>query len=80
MYSEPSRTSKMEFSANILKEVLLLTIFVKSSILDAQLGSKYASGMFNLSWTKRIAIALMAKSCHLIDLTAKMVCVHKECK
>ena len=36
--------------------------------------------VFNFSWTKRFAIALMAKSSTVIDLTAKMVLVHEECK
>ena len=36
--------------------------------------------MLCFSWTNRFAVALMAKLSYLIELAAKMVCVHKECK
>ena len=42
-YSEPSQTSKMELFARIIKGFQLLTIFIKSSILDIRLGFEYAS-------------------------------------
>ena len=43
-YSEPSQISKMEPFVKIVNGVVSLTIFSKSSILDVQLCSKYASG------------------------------------
>ena len=43
VYSRPSRTSTMELFAQIVKDFQLLTIFIKSSILDIRLGSEYAS-------------------------------------
>ena len=77
-YSEPSRTSKMELFAKIVKGFLPLTTFAKTSILDVPLGSEYASRMFNLSWRKSFQIGLMAKSS--TRLNCQMVCVHEECK
>ena len=48
VYSEPSRTSKMELIAKIIKDIQPLTIFAKCSILDAQLGSKCDSVLLTL--------------------------------
>ena len=62
MYSEPSRTTKMELFGEIINDFYLLTIFPKSSILDDQLGSEYVSGIFILPQTKKFAIALIVKS------------------
>ena len=42
-HSEPSQTSKMKFFAKIANGFQLLTIFAKIFILDAWLGSEYAS-------------------------------------
>ena len=61
-YSEPSRTSKITLFGEIVNDFHSLTNFRKSSILVVQLGSKYVSGIFSLSWMKRFAIALMLKS------------------
>ena len=43
VYSETSQTSWMELFAKIVKSFQLLTIFIKSSILDIRLGFEYAS-------------------------------------
>ena len=43
VYSEPRRTSKMEFFEKIVNYFQPLIIFAKSSILDIRLGSEYAS-------------------------------------
>ena len=43
VYSEPSRTSTMEHFAKIVKGFQLLTIFIKSIILDIGLCFEYAS-------------------------------------
>ena len=48
-YSEPSQKSKMKLSAKIATGFQLLTIFVKSFILDVLPGSEYASE-FNEPW------------------------------
>ena len=40
---EPSQSSKMQHFPKIVNDLKPLTIFVKSSILDARMGSKYAS-------------------------------------
>ena len=45
-YSEPSRTSVMELFAKIPNGFMLLTIFVKSFIIDIRLGYKYTSGIY----------------------------------
>ena len=42
VYSEPSRTSTTELFAKIVKGFQLLTIFIKTSILDTRLGFEYA--------------------------------------
>ena len=44
-YPEPSQTSKNELSAKVVNGLELLTIFAKSSMLDARLDSDYASGL-----------------------------------
>ena len=43
LYSEPSRTSTMKLFAKIVKDFQLLTIFIKSIILDIRLCFEYAS-------------------------------------
>ena len=43
VHSEHSRTSTMELFAQIVKGFRLLTIFIKSSIIDIRLGFEYAS-------------------------------------
>ena len=43
VYLEPIRTFTMELFAKIVKGFQLLTIFIKSSILDIRLGFEYAS-------------------------------------
>ena len=43
VYSEPSQTSTMELFAKIVKGFQVLTIFLKSSILDIRLGFQYGS-------------------------------------
>ena len=42
VYLEPSRTSTTELFAKIVKGFQLLTIFIKTSILDTRLGFEYA--------------------------------------
>ena len=42
VYSEPSRTSKMELFAKLVLGFQLITIFIKSSILYIRLGFEYA--------------------------------------
>ena len=78
MYSEHNRTSTMEIFTEIVKNLYPLTILARSSILHARLSSEYASGTLSLSRKKRFAISSMVKSS--TSLTAKMVCVHDECK
>ena len=41
-HSEPSETSRMEVFAKMVSNWMLLTIFIKSSMLDVWLGSEYA--------------------------------------
>ena len=43
VYSEPSRTSKMELFTKKFNGFFLLTIFAKNSILDVRLGFEYSS-------------------------------------
>ena len=43
MYSEPSQTSKMLLSAEIIEAFHLLVIFAKGFILDVQSGSEWSS-------------------------------------
>ena len=43
VYPEPGQTSMIEPFAKIVKGFQLLTIFIKSSILDIRLGFEYAS-------------------------------------
>ena len=47
MYSEPSRTSRIEPFTKIVKGQKPLTIFAKSSFVDVRMGSEYASGGIN---------------------------------
>ena len=47
VYSEPSRTSRIEPFTKIVKGQKLLTIFAKSSFVDVRMGSEYASGGIN---------------------------------
>ena len=49
-YSEPCQTSKMELLAGIVNNIQSLTILVKSSILDAWIGSGYTSKLKNEIW------------------------------
>ena len=43
MYSESSKTSKLELFEKIIKSFQLLTIFAKNSSLDVRPGSEYLS-------------------------------------
>ena len=43
-YLESSKTSTMELFAEIVNSLYLLFIFAKCSLVDVQLGSRYASG------------------------------------
>ena len=44
MFSEPRQTSKIEILRKIAKRIHTLNIYVKISILEVWLSSKYASG------------------------------------
>ena len=44
VYLEPSKTSTMKLFPEIVNDLYLLFIFVKCSLVDVQLGSRYASG------------------------------------
>ena len=46
-YSDPRRKFRMKLFAKIVHSFRRLTVFVKSSILDVGLGSKYASADSN---------------------------------
>ena len=43
--SEPSQTSAMELSTEIVSDLQLWTIFAKSLVLDFRLGSEYSFGV-----------------------------------
>ena len=43
MYSEPSETSKMEFSTKIVDCIQLLTIFAKHFVIGVSQGCEYVS-------------------------------------
>ena len=69
MYSELSRTSKMEHFAEIVNNFYPQTKFAKSSILDLGLDSELSEKVCNCVNGKV-----------KVDLTGKMVCVDGECK
>ena len=62
-YSEPSRTSTMEPFAEIVKDFQLLTIFIKGSILDIQMGCEYAS-------EQRAFLSILLLKIYLVCATA----------
>ena len=55
---QPSQTSKMEHFLKIVSGIKLLTIFIKRSILDVSVGSKYTSVFCKYSEVKNFVVFL----------------------
>ena len=53
---QPSQTSKMEHFLKIVSGIKLLTIFIKRSILDVSVGSKYTSVFCKYSEVKNFVV------------------------
>ena len=75
VYSEASQTSKMELLARIFTSFKSLSIFAKSSILDAWLGSERASN-FAL---RSIRVSFEKCQCIISNIFWKIISLEEDC-